>query len=211
MRELPRRFSPCALPAVVLAAALLFPACGTRVSTLYEKVMGSPTYAGTTKAYTRTKEAHDGLDTRFILSATWLSPEWVRAFSEEYSNIYYLDAERKEKVIAEWKGESERHVRFFVALFVPDERGNDLEKPGTLWSLRLVRADEKDFEPVYIRKSGLRPEEISRFFPYSGTWYRAYEVAFAKEAAEAAPPRPGAPRLKLVLSGVQGRAVLSWE
>lgn len=199
------------LSLVLLAAVFLFPACGTRVGTLYEKVLGSPSYAKTTKTYTRTKEVHDGLDTRFILSATWLSPEWVRSFSEEYSNIYYLDTERKEKVVGRWKEESERHVRFFVALFVPDEKGNDLEKPGTTWSLRLVGADEKDYEPDYLRKSDLRTEEISRFFPYSGTWYRAYEVAFPKEALAGTPPMPGAPRLKLVLSGVQGRAVLSWE
>jgi hypothetical protein len=58
----------------------------------------------------------------------------------------------------------------------------------------------------------MRPEEISRFFPYSGTWYRAYEVAFPKEAGESLPEaRPGTPRLKMVLSGVQGRAVLAWE
>ncbi len=202
---------------VLVAATLAFSACGTRVGTLYEKVLGSPSYARATEANTRTKEVHDGLDTRFILSATWLSPEWLRAFAEEYSNIYYLDEERKNRVVAQWKGESERYVRFFVALFTPDEKGNDLEKPGTLWSLRLVRSDEKDFTPVYIRKSGLRPEEISRFFPYSGTWYRAYEVAFPKEAVQAAdkPGSPregegGGPRLKLVLSGVQGRAVLAW-
>jgi hypothetical protein len=203
--------APVILSLALLAAIFLFPACGTRVGTLYEKVLGSPSYAKTTKTYTRTKEVHDGLDTRFILSATWLSPEWVRSFSEEYSNIYYLDTERKEKVVGRWKEESERHVRFFVALFVPDEKGNDLEMAGTTWSLRLVRADEKDYEPDYLRKSDLRPEEISRFFPYSGTWYRAYEVAFPKEALTGSPPMPGAPRLKLVLSGVQGRAVLSWE
>jgi hypothetical protein len=211
MRDRRHRAAARALGFSLLSAILLFSACGTRVGTLYEKVLGSPTYARTTEAHTRTKEVHDGLDTRFILSATWLSPEWIRAFSEEYSNIYYLDAGRKEKVISRWKGESEAYVRFFVALFVPDERGNDLEKPGTLWSLRLVRADEKDFEPAYVRKSELRTEEISRFFPYSGTWYRAYEVAFPKEAMEGPAPKAGASRLKLVLSGVQGRAVLSWE
>jgi hypothetical protein len=211
MRDRRHRPVSRALAPFLLASIFLFPACGTRVSTLYEKVLGSPSYARTTEAYTRTKEVHDGLDTRFILSATWLSPDWVLAFSEEYANIYYLDAERKERVISRWKGESERHVRFFVALFVPDDRGNDLEKPGTLWSLRLVRADEKDFQPAYLRKADLRPEEISRFFPYTGTWYRAYEVAFEKEAMEGPPPKPGDPRLKLVLSGVQGRAVLSWE
>jgi hypothetical protein len=203
------RFRACAYG--LLAAFLLLPGCGTRVGTLYEKVLGSPKYSRTTEAFTRTKEVHDGIDTRFILAATWLSPEWLAAFAEEYSNIYYLDAERKERVVAQWKVESARHQRFFVALFTPDERGNDLEKPGTLWSLRLVRADEKDFEPIYIRKSGLRSEEITHFFPYSGTWYRAYEVAFPKEAGEGAPAKRGGPRLKLVLSGVQGRAVLAWE
>ena len=198
--------------AVVLAVGVAAAGCGPRSVSLYEKVMGSPSYARVTEAATRTREVHDGLDTRFILSATWLSKSWVKAFAEEYSNIYYLDPVRREQVISRWRGESEKYVLFFVALYVPEENGNDLEKPGTLWSLRLVRADEKDFQPVYIRKSSLRPEEISRFFPYSGTWYRAYEVAFPREAGEpAGSPRAGSPRLKLVLSGVEGRAVLTWE
>jgi hypothetical protein len=197
---------------VLLVAAAAAAGCGQRSVSLYEKVMGSPSYGRVTQAATRTREVHDGLDTRFILSATWLSAAWVKAFSEEYSNIYYLDPARRERVISEWRGESERYVRFFVALYVPDEKGNDLEKPDSIWSLRLVRSDEKDFRPIYIRKSSLRPEEISRFFPYSGTWYRAYEVAFPKEAEEPeSPPKAGEPRLKLVLAGVLGRAVLAWQ
>jgi hypothetical protein len=199
------------LAAALLALAAIAAGCGQRSVALYEKVMGSPSYERVTKSATRTREVHDGLDTRFILSATWLSARWVSSFAEEYSNIYYLDPERRERVISYWRGESEAYVRFFVALYVPEEKGNDLEKPGTLWSLRLVRADEKDFEPVYVRKSSLRPEEVSRFFPYSGTWYRVYEVAFPREGdAPAVSPRAGSPRLKLVLSGVEGRAVLAW-
>lgn len=210
------RFLPPALAAgtVLLAAfgALSVAGCGTRVATIYEKVLGSPTYQGTTKAYTRTKEVRDGLETRFIFSATWLSPQWVRAFSEEYAKIYYLDTARKEQVVARWKGESEQYERFLVALFTPDDRLNDLEKPGTTWSLRLVGRDEKDYAPLYVRKTELRPEEVTRFFPSVGTWSRAYEVAFPKEAGEGVVPEQAvAPRLKLVLSGVQGRAVLAWE
>jgi hypothetical protein len=94
MPDLRRRPYGLALSVAFLAAVAAAPACGTRVATLYEKVKGSPTYAKTTETYTRTKEVHDGLDTRFILSATWLSPAWVRSFSEEYANIYYLDDER---------------------------------------------------------------------------------------------------------------------
>ncbi len=196
----------------LLAAASASAGCGSRSVSLYEKVMGSPSYAKVTEAMTRSREVHDGLETRFILSATWLSPQWLNAFAEEYSNIYYLDAARRDRVISYWRGESAGHVRFFVALFVPDEKGNDLEKPGTLWSLRLVRSDEKDFRPVYIRKASMRPEEIARFFPYAGTWYRTYEVAFPMEAEKApVPPKPGEPRFKLVLSGVDGRAALAWE
>ena len=135
-------------------------------------------------------------------SATWLSGSWVKAFAEEYSNIYYLDAARREQVITRWRGESEKYVRFFVALYVPEEKGNDLEKPETLWSLRIVRADEKDFEPVYIRKSSLRPEEISRFFPYSGTWYRAYEVAFRQRRVSS---RVAAGRVAAPEAGPVGR------
>jgi hypothetical protein len=209
MTDIARRASRAAAFVVLATVAA---GCGPRSVALYEKVMGSPSYRQVTESATRTREVHDGLDTRFILTATWLSGAWVSAFAEEYSNIYYLDAARREQVITRWRGESEAHVLFFVALFVPDEKGNDLEKPGTLWSLRLVRGDEVDFEPVYIRRSSLRPEEIARFFPYPGTWYRAYEVAFPREAGELAePPRAGSPQLKLVLSGVEGRAVLAWQ
>jgi len=205
-----RRRAARILVALILAASAA--ACGPRSVALYEKVIGSPSYNRITEGATRTREVRDGLDTLFIFYATWLSPEWVDAFAQEFSNIYYLDAQRREATIAQWRGESQDRVRFFVALYVPDEKGNDLEKPGTLWSVRLVRADEKDYAPVYVRKASMRPEEISRFFPYSGTWYRAYEVAFPKEAGEAvAGGRPGTPRFKMVLSGVQGRAVLVWE
>ncbi len=202
-----------ALLFAVAFAAAAFPSsgCGTRVTTLYEKVAGSKRYARTTEAFTRTREVHDGLDTRFILSSTWLSPEWIRAFSEEYANIYYLDAERKDRMINRWKRESETYQRFLVALFTPDERMNDLDEEKTLWSLHLVRADEVDFEPVYVRKTSLRPEEVSRFFPYTGTWFKAYEVAFPKAAGEKIGTGNSTPRFKLVLSGVQGRAVLVWN
>src|SRR5512139_501402 len=201
-----------ALVLALLSLAVSAAACGPRSVALYEKVLGSPSYSRTTEAATRSREVRDGLDTRFILHATWLSAPWVDAFAEEFSNIYYLDPQRRDATIAQWRGESLKYVRFFVALYLPDEKGNDMEKPGTLWSVRLVRADEKDYAPVYVRKASMRPEEISRFFPYSGTWYRAYEVAFPKEAGEPVPEaQPGTPRLKMVLSGVQGRAVLSWE
>ncbi len=199
------------LAASCLAAAVLSPGCGTRITTLYEKVTGSKRYAHITEEYTRTREVHDGLETRFILSSTWLSPEWIRAFSEEYANIYYLDAARKERTIRQWREESDNFLRFFVALFTPDDRTNDLDKKNTLWSIHLVRADEVEYGPVYVRRTSLRPEEVSHFFPYAGAWFRAYEVAFPKAAGEKVGAENSTPRFKLVLSGVQGRAVLVWN
>ena len=62
----------------------------------------------------------------------------------EVITIYYLDGDRKEKMINRWRSESESYDRFFVALFTPDEEGNDLERKGTLWSLHLVRPDERE-------------------------------------------------------------------
>lgn len=199
------------LAAALAAVVLLSAGCGTRVTSLYEKVSGSKRYERTTESFTRTREVRDGLDTRFILSSTWLSPEWVRAFSEEYANIYYLDEERRDQVIGTLREEAEQYERFFVALFIPDDRANDLEKEATLWTLHLVRGDEVDFKPVYVRRTNLRSAEVLRFFPYAGSWYRSYDVAFPKEAGEKVDTAPGSPRFKLVLSGVQGRAVLVWN
>lgn len=212
MREGPPR-AAALLPAAVLLllAALSVSACGTRAAGLYERVARSPIYARVTETHTRSREVRDGLETRFIVHATWLSPEWVRAFEEEYANIYYLDPGRAGSVAARWRGASEEHTRFFVALSTPDDRTNDLDKPNTLWTLRLVRSDEKEFAPVSVQRTSLRPAEVARFFPYAGTWFRGYEVAFPKEAREPLPARPGAPSMKLVLIGIQGRAVLAWD
>jgi len=199
------------LAASALLCLPLLGGCAPQVLKGYVTGQGTGRYAKVATDYTRTREVRDGVDTRFILTATWISAPWLDAFAEEYGSIYYLDPARRDARVGEWRGESARAVRFFVALFVPDDKTNDLDRPGSLWSLRLVRADEKDFAPLYVRKSSLRPEEVERFFPVSAEWYRCYEVAFPQEAAATVPPAAqDVPPLRLVLSGVQGRAVLSW-
>jgi hypothetical protein len=143
-----RRRPPAAnaLPVALLAAAFLLAACGTRVSTLYERVLGSPSYAKTTKSYTRTKEVHDGL-TRGSSSPPRgfprLGPLVLRGILQHLLPRRGTEGESDRRM----EGESERHVRFFVALFVPDERGNDLEKPGRCgacgWSARTRRISSR--------------------------------------------------------------------
>lgn len=194
----------------VLVALALGAGCGTRVQLLYEQGGATREYSLVTESFTRKMEVHDGLDLRFALAATWLSPEWLRAFSREYAHAYYLAAARTEEEVSAWKAESEQYTRFVVALVTPDDREIDLEKRGTLWSVHLVRSDETSYDPVYVRKSGMKPPEVEYFFPHLSRWYKVYLVAFPKEAGEEVPGREGAPRLKLVLSGVRGRAVLSW-
>jgi hypothetical protein len=199
------------LLAASLLLLLLLGGCAGQLQRGYATGEGTGRYASVATRYTRTKEVRDGVDTRFILTATWISDPWLGAFAEEYGSIYYLDPAKRDARVGEWKGESQKYLRFFVAVFTPDEKTNDLDRPGTLWSLRVVRADEKDFAPVYVRPTTLRPEEVDRLFPVSSDWYRCYEVAFPLQASEkVSSPPPDAPMLRLVLSGVQGRAVLSW-
>lgn len=198
------------LAAASLLLLTLAAGCSHQVQRGYATGQGTGRYGSVATQYTRTREVRDGVDTRFILTATWISDPWLNAFAEEYGSIYYLDPAKRDARVGEWRNESAQQLRFFVALFVPDEKTNDLEKPGTLWSLRAVRADEKDFAPVYVRRTSMRPEEVERFFPVSPDWYRCYEVAFPLAAAEKVSSAPDAPALRLVLSGVQGRAVLSW-
>lgn len=209
MRDRRGRTGRRAATAALLAALAALCGCGTRTTVLYEKGDGSPGYVRVTESLTRSREVHEGLEPRFFLQATRLTPAWVSAFADEYSRIYYADRERIERTVPAWRREAEENDLFFVALFTPDDRQNDLEKPGTLWSLRLVRGDETEVAPSSVRRMRLAPDEAARFFPDFSHWYRGYEVAFPK------PPRtgggaPSAP-VRLVLLGVKGRAVLSWE
>jgi len=135
---------------------------------------------------------------------------WVKAFAEEYSNIYYLDAARREQVITRWRGESEKYVRFFVALYVPDEKGTTGETRNALEPSRRAGGREglrARLHPQVVPASG----GDLPILPVLGTWYRAYEVAFPAEAVSSRGRAAGSPRLKLVLSGVEGRVVLAWQ
>ncbi len=184
--------------------------CGTRSESLYERVTGSSSYERMAASLTRSREVHDGLDPLFYITATRLTPEWAAAYAGEYARIYYLDPARRDRKVAEWRSEIDRYDLFFVGLYTPDERANDLDKPGTLWSLRLVRGDETDATPAYVRRTTMRPEEIARFFPYCTTWYRGYEVAFPRDPSGGKAPG-GTRSLRLVLTGIQGRALLTWD
>jgi len=95
---------------------------------LYEKVLGSPP---TTDHGSATRTGRSATGWTPCSSSTHLAlPPWVDAFAEEFSNIYYLDPQRREATIASWRGESQKHVRFFVALYVRTRRER-LEKPET--------------------------------------------------------------------------------
>jgi len=163
MTDIARRAS---WAAAFLALAAVAAGCGPRSVALYEKVMG-PLLWAVTESATRTREVNDGLETRFILSATWLSGSWSRR-SPKSIPTSTTSTRRGGAGDHPLARESEKYVRF---LRRPLRTGREGERPGeTRNALEPSRraADEKDFEPVYIRKSSLRPEEISRFFPYSG-------------------------------------------
>ena len=127
-------------------------------------------------------------------------------------SIYYLDSARKERVIAQWRGESERYVRFFVALWVPDDRGNDLEKPGIGLEPAAGPVGRKGFRAGVCPEVLLEARGDLALLPVLRHVVPGLRGGVPEGGGTAAEPAEGGtPRLKLVLAGVQGRAVLAWR
>ncbi len=176
MFETARKLTLCL---VILSVSFIFLSCSPKKISLYERFTSSREYRESFRKYTRSKKVYSGLETRFIIYSTYLSPQFQRAVLSELYKMYYLDEERKrahEKYIVE---ESKGKARFFVALFTPDDRLNDLDREDGHWSVRLVTGDEKSYSPVSVGMVKLSEEEIDRIFPLEDTrWYKFYDVTF---------------------------------
>ena len=141
---------------------------GTVLATDYPEIL---------EAWTRSAKIYKGLDDELFISATFHAPELRRAFAVAFPEIYGHGGAITRQELVDLTGGIEEYVNFFVAIYTPDIKWNDLERPDSIWRLTLISSNEvavdaKEIVPIRMDAN------LHVVYPYIGRFDKVYVVRF---------------------------------
>lgn len=194
---------------------LLFSGNCTRVSRFVESAdpFHTDTYKRVCDQWSQEARIHHGFEVSLIVSATFKSADFRRAYADEYAEAYQLTpAGRKQFVEDQMKAGRLGH-EFVMAVFLPETRWDDFHKANSVWKLLLVNDEGERVAPVEVRNLKRQKAVMSHFFPYITPWKSVYMVRFPSNITESDRPIIGddTKEIKLVITSVLGTAELLWN
>lgn len=124
-------------------------------------------YDGALRKASRATTVTRNFETKYTIEATYLSPEFRVAFARR--------AERFTKSKMTILEEASNRSAFFVTVFSPDNRVDDLADQDH-WTIQMVSAD-KTLRPAFVRRLADK-DRWKPFFPGVNRWSSEYMVMF---------------------------------
>jgi hypothetical protein len=217
-RLLPAASVPWGALAVLGLALCLLGACrpqtgfpGDVVST--QAVSDRSEYADALKAWTRSGRIYRTFDTELLVTATYHSLAFRRAYTVAYAQASQLDKKQEEAFWKRQVAEAQEFHEFLIASFVPDSVGSDLDNPASAWKLYLEVKGGDRVTPEDVRRIRKVTPLITGFYPYVTPWAKVYKVRFPlrDSGSGASLPGPGDQNLCLVITSPFGMARLVWQ
>jgi hypothetical protein len=152
------------------------------------------------------------LDNILNVTATFESWDFRWAYVVRYASDYRLTMEQRRKLLESTLADSRQHHQFFVALYGPNHRWNDLTKKTSAWIVRLIddRGNESAPEDIIpIRKPGAIEQT---YFPYTGVFRQVFRIRFPSAREDGAHTIAESARwFGLRFAGAQGNTDVRWE
>ena len=164
---------------------------------------------------TRKAMLYSGLETRALVHATWLSPEFITAQAAELSRLRgeppTVAQARLARMLAENKSPS-----FFVALHTPQKEWNDWQEPSSIWRIAVDLGKGQIDKPKVTRIE--RPDsETLTLYPYLDVFSIGYVLHFEGdpqptlgETLAAGSIHSALGQIELIASGVLGQLRREW-
>jgi len=153
------------------AILLLTSACQTSGATTKVEMLPTidqdDTYESALRKASRATTVTRDFETKYTIEATYLSPEFRTAFARR--------AERFTKNKMTILEEASNRSAFFVTIFSPDNRVDDLADQDH-WTIQLV-SGEKPLRPAFVRRLADK-DRWKNFFPGVNRWSAEYMVMF---------------------------------
>ena len=166
--------------------------------------------------WTRKGSIHKGLGTELLVTATFQSEEFRRAFAKEYGRLYMQTPEENQKMLDDQMSAAGDYDGFLVAIYTPEKEWDDFAETGSLWRVYLIKDGRFRLEPLEIRKVKKQrtlSREIGRyramsesFLPYVNPWTTLYAFRFKRNGLAEHPHS-----LELILTSPSGSTSLKWD
>jgi hypothetical protein len=152
------------------------------------------------------------LDNILNVTATYESWDFRWAYVVRYAADYRLTVEQRRVLLESTLADSRKHHQFFVALYGPNRRWNDLAKKSSAWIVRLVddRGNESAPEEIIpVRRPGAIEQT---YFPYTGVFRQVFRIRFASAREDGGHTIADNARwFGLRFAGAQGNTDVRWE
>jgi hypothetical protein len=164
--------------AAILAAAL--PSCHPpRAAVLYGPAtpLTIEDYPSVLATWTRSAKVYDHLENKVFATATFHAPEFRRAFPIAFPEIYGQGGEITRRELVDLTGDVESFFNFFLAVYTPVSKWNDLDKRDSIWRFTLIGSEEVAVGPAQILPIKI-DENLRAVYPYVGHFDKCYLVRF---------------------------------
>lgn len=163
-------------------------------------------YLAVLNEWTRSQVIYSQFETQAHIGVTYQSPEFNRAYLDEYSRIYHLQEEERKKREDIQKGMTADFTEFIFYAAIPEKTSNDFDRRGSIWTIFLVNGKGERIDPWEVRRIDPITPVITKFFPYVNPYYgMVYRLRFHPVR------KTEADSLKLVFTSVLGKAELKFE
>ncbi len=122
---------------------------------------------------TKDRKVFANFETKYLVTATYLSPDFKTAFSKRLEKVYKQDIGRFD--------EAGGKAGFFVSIHAPESERIDLANPRH-WTILLENKDGSA-KPVLVKKINDK-ERWRAFFPSVSDWTSEYLIVFDTPAIE---------------------------
>ena len=173
----PNRLGPLLAMSLLLAA---LPGCRPlRPSLLHAPpaTLTAADYPDVLRSWTRSGRLYQSLDNKLFVSSTFHAPEFRRAFAAAFPDVYGSGGIITRRELVDLSGGVEQYHNFFLSVYTPDVRWNDLSKVDSIWHLTLHGTNHSSVSPYEVVPVKL-DENLRAVYRYPGRFDRGYLVRF---------------------------------
>lgn len=174
-------------------------------------------FAHALKTWTRSAKIYQQLDDKLFISATYHAPAFRRAFAVAFPDIYGHGGKITRRELVDLTGGIEQHHNFFVSIYTPDKRWNDIARDDSIWRLSLYSRDPRGAgNETEVAPDDIVPikmdENLRVVYPYTTRFDKAYLVRFPVLDPLRQPiVHEGTQEVVMRIASAMGVASLRWQ
>lgn len=174
-------------------------------------------FAHALKTWTRSAKIYQQLDDKLFISATYHAPAFRRAFAVAFPDIYGHGGKITRRELVDLTGGIEQHHNFFVSVYTPDKRWNDIARDDSIWRLSLYSRDPRGAgNETEVAPDDIIPikmdENLRVVYPYTTRFDKAYLVRFPVLDPLRQPiVHDGTQEVVMRIASAMGVASLRWQ